>query len=150
MARLGLKGAQFKGAVLWRDSRVTDPTTGERREISNLHPIEWNVSYNHDLWDGRLSYGVSVDASRGRETAYRFDAISHFKLKPTVEPYVEWRPTKDWALRFEVQNATKRGLRLTRNGYDPVRTVGAVPNVDDRDLQFGRIFYIRLQKTFGG
>jgi outer membrane receptor protein involved in Fe transport len=149
LARLGLKGAQFKGDVLYRWSDVTDPTTFESREISRSRPVDWNASYTHDLQSGKFSYGVNAFGG-WRETSYRFNAIQHVKLKTFVTPFVEYRPRKDINIRFEVQNVTSRGLRLTRNSYSPTRTVGATPDVDDRDLQFGRMYYVRIRKTFGG
>jgi outer membrane receptor protein involved in Fe transport len=148
LAHVGLKGAQLKGAVTWRDSEVTDPTTQEKREISRLHPIDWNASYTHDLQNGKISYGAQAFGG-WRESSYRFNALSVVKLKTYVIVFAEYRPRQDVSVRFEVQNATSRGLRLTRYGYSPTRTVGATPDVDDRDLQFGRMYYVRFRKTFG-
>ena len=111
--------------------------------------MDWNASSTLDLQNGKFSYGANAFGG-WRETSYRFNAVSSVKLKTYVILFAEYRPRPDLNVRFEVQNAASRGLRLTRYGYCPTRTVGAVPNVDDRDLQFGRMYYVRIRKTFGG
>src|SRR5205085_9149146 len=112
--------------------------------------IDWNLSYTHDL-NSRFSYGVSAGNGNGYvERSCRFDAIQIFKLKPYQIVFAEYRPRKDINIRFEIQNATSRGLRLTRYSFSPTRAAGGVPDVDDRDLQFGRLYYVRIRKTFGG
>lgn len=147
--RLGLKGAQLKGDVTWRRSRVTDPTTGARREISGLRPLEWNASFTHDLPQWRMSYGV--DAYGGwRRTFYRFDQIETVKLKTYVKPFAEWRLQPDLFLRVELPNVTSRGMRRIRDVYDGPRDTGRLKFTEDRDLQFGRMYYVRIRKTFNG
>ncbi len=148
LARVGLKGAQFKGSVIRRSSKVTDPTTGEKRRISNQHPVDWEASYTHDV-SRAFSYGANAGGG-WRQTSYRFNAIQNVKLKTFAVAYAEWRPQPDLNISLQVQNFTSRGLRLTRYSYSPTRTVGGTPNVDDRDLQFGRMVYVRIRKTFGG
>lgn len=147
--RLGLKGAQLKGQGTWRESEVTDPTTGEKREISGLRPVEWEASFTHDLPQWKASYGVNAYGA-WRETDYRFNEISTVKLKTFVVPFVEYRPRPDVIIRAELQNVTERGLRRTRNVYAGPRDVSPLLYVDDRDNQFGRMFWIRVRKTFGG
>lgn len=146
--RFGLKGAQLKGDVTWRRSRVTDPTTGETREISGLRPLEWNATFTHDLPQWRMTYGV--DAYGGwRRTYYRFDQIETVKLKTYVRPFAEWRVQPDLFLRIELPNVTSRGLRRIREVYDGPRDTGQLKFTEDRDLQFGRMYYVRIRKTFG-
>jgi outer membrane receptor protein involved in Fe transport len=149
LSRFGLRGAQLKGDVTLRDSEVVDPTTFETREISRLRPLDWNASYTHDVAAWKMSYGLSAFGG-WRESSYRFNAISVVKLKTYVIAFAEYRPRRDVNIRFEVQNLTSRGLRLTRYSFSPTRTVGATPDVDDRDLQFGRMYSVRVRKTFGG
>lgn len=149
LARLGLKGATIKGQSTWRRSEVTDPTTGEEREISGLRPVEWEAQFTHDLPSRNLTWGVDVFGG-WRETYYRFDEISTDKLKTYVVPFAEWKPRSDIVIRAELQNATKRGFRHTRTVYDGPRNTSEVAYVDDRDIQFGRMYWVRIRKTFGG
>ncbi|WP_309605737.1 TonB-dependent receptor domain-containing protein [Phenylobacterium sp.] len=146
--RMGLAGAQLKGFVRRRVSQVTDPTTGRAREISGLRPLSWEAHYSQGLPRWQASWGVDVFGA-WRQTYYRADVIEVQNLKTYVVPYFEWKPRPDLQLRIEVQNATERGFRNTRTVYDGPRSLDRVALVDDRDIQFGRIFYIRVRKTFG-
>ncbi|MDP3855055.1 TonB-dependent siderophore receptor [Phenylobacterium sp.] len=149
LERFGLKGAQFKGESIWRQSEVTDPTTGEMREISDLRPLEWEATFSHDLPRWKATWGVDVFGG-WRETSYQFNQIHTVKLKTFVKPFVEVRLQPDLLLRVEVFNATERGIRSTRTVYAGPRNTSPIAYVDDRDLQFGRGLYVRLRKTFGG
>ncbi len=149
LGRLGLKGAQFKGEATWRRSEVTDPTTGEKREISDLSPIIWEATFSQDVPSWQLTWGVDVYGGY-RETSYRFNEVSTFKLRTFVRPFAEWKARPDLVVRFELPNFTERGLRRTRTVYDGPRGSSQIAFVDDRELQFGRMYYVRIRKTFGG
>jgi outer membrane receptor protein involved in Fe transport len=147
--RLGLSGATLRGDVTKRWSSVTDPTTREKREISALRPIEWNANFTQDLPRLHLSYGVDA-FSAWRETNYRFNLVETTKLKTFVEPFLEYRPQPQWNIRFEIRNLTNRGLRRTVSVYPGPRDRGGVPDIEDRDYQPGRMYYVRIRRTFGG
>ncbi|HEY8574167.1 TonB-dependent receptor plug domain-containing protein [Phenylobacterium sp.] len=146
--RLGWKGAQLKGDVAKIWSEVTDPTTGEKREISGQRPLDWNASFVHDIPRWNLSWGVDSFGA-WRQTYYRFNLIETVKLKTYVKPFIEWRPAPDVNIRFEIGNATARGLRRTVQVYPGPRSEGGQPIIIDRDYQPGRTFYFRVRKTFG-
>jgi outer membrane receptor for ferrienterochelin and colicin len=148
LGRFGLTGAQLKGEATWRRSEVTDPTTGESREISKLRPLEWEATLSQDVPQWRLTWGVDVYGG-WRETSYRFNEVSTFKLRTFVRPFVEWRARQDIIVRFELPNITERGLRRTRTVYDGPRGSSAVLFTDDRELDFGRMYFVRVRKTFG-
>ena len=147
--KLGWKGAQLRGQSTWRESKVTDPTTGQKREISGLRPVSWEAHLTHDLPQWRINWGL--DAFGGwRETYYRFDQITDVKLKTFVIAFVEWKPEPDLSIRGEVGNLMERGLRRTRREFAGPRDAAGLDFTDDRDLQFGRVLYVRVRKTFGG
>jgi len=146
--RLGVKSGQFRGVATRRWSRVTDPTTGERRPISALRPLEWEAHFVQDITSWKLSYGVDVTGA-WRQTSYRIDEIQIQKLKTFVTAFVEWRPQRDLSVRGEVGNLTSRGIRTTRYSYTGLRGSSPFEYVDDRDIQFGPMLYLRIRKTFG-
>lgn len=148
LAMVGFKGATIRGESTWRRSEVTDPTTGEAREISGLHPIDWEIHFTHDLPAQKLNWGVDLYGG-WRETYYRFDEISTDKLKPFMVVFAEWKPRSDIVVRAEIQNATSRGFRHTRTVYDGPRSTADLLFVDDRDIQIGSIYWMRVRKTFG-
>jgi len=148
--QLGWKGALLKGEMTKRWSAVTDPTTGRQRAISNLHPTDWNVSFNQDLPRWKFSTGVDLFGGFS-QTAYRFNLIEVFKLKTYVRPYAEWKPRPDVSLRFEAPLATAPKVRLrdTLEIFPGPRSAGGRPDIQDRQFHFPRGFYIRLLKNFG-
>ncbi|HEY8574166.1 TonB-dependent receptor plug domain-containing protein [Phenylobacterium sp.] len=146
--RLGLKGAQLKGEVRKRWTEVVDPTTGQTREISGIHPLDWQANFSHDIPSWKITWGVDVFGGF-RETYYRFDSIENFKLHTYVQAYVEWKPSPQWNVRAELRNLTTRDLRDTFYIYPGAGRTGA-PDIDDR-LNFdtpGGVS-IRIRRNFG-
>jgi outer membrane receptor protein involved in Fe transport len=149
LARIGLNGATLKGDVTKRWSSVEDPTTGRKREISDLHPLDWNASYTHDLPIWRMTYGI--DAFGGyRETSYSFNRVRTTKLRTYVRPFAEYRPRPDINMRLELPNVTGRGLKRTVLSYPGPRNAGGAPSLEDRDYDVGQMVYFRIRKTLGG
>ena len=147
--RVGVKGGQLRGEATWRESEVEDPTTGETREISGLRPLEWEAHFTQDLPAWKTVWGVDVYGA-WRETYYRYDEISTTKLKTFVVPFVEWKPRPKWVIRAEIPNLTERGLRRTRTVYAGPRDLSPIAYVEDRDIQFGRMYHLRISRTLGG
>jgi outer membrane receptor protein involved in Fe transport len=145
--KIGMKGAQLRGVSTWRRSEVTDPTTGQSRPITKLRPQEWEAHFSWDMPQYKLNWGVDA-FSAWRQTYYRSNEIEIRKLKTYVVPYIEWKPKLDLSLRVEAGNFTERGFRKTRYVYAGPRSTTALAYVDDRDIQFGRMIWFRLRKTF--
>ena len=145
---VGLKGVLLRGEVVKRWSKVTDPTTGARREISGLEPVEWEASLTQDLPRWRINYGVDISGGV-RETYYRYDIVETLKFSPFVHPFLEWKPQPDIHIRFEAPNVTGRGVRRSIVSYPGPRNAGGLPVLDYRDVAGPRMWYVRLRKTFG-
>jgi len=146
--RFGIPAAQLKAQATWRESEVKDPLTGVNREISALHPIDWEVHYNHDL--PRLKSTFGIDAIGGfRERFFRLSEIETRKFSTWVVGFVEYKPRPDWVIRVEAHGMTLRNARRIREVYVGPRNLGQLDYTDVRDLEFGGSFYLRIRKTFG-
>ena len=143
-----LQGAQLRGQSTWRRSEVTDPTTGDKREISRLRPLEWEAHFTHDLPQYRMTWGVDAFGA-WRQTSYRFNQVYTDKLKTYVILFAEWKARPDITVRAEINNATARGFRHTNSVYSGPRGTAPLKYVDDRDVQFGPGLFVRVRKTFG-
>lgn len=144
--RIGLKGAQLRGDYTRRWSQVADPTTGGKRPISGQHPGDWDAHYSQPI--GKFIYGV--DAYGGwQERYYRFNAIQIDKLGTYVTPFVEWKPRPNLSWRIELDNVTARGFKHTFENFNGPRSTFALGAVEQRTVHPGRVFYLRLRKTFG-
>jgi hypothetical protein len=146
---LGWSGAMLKGEALRRWSAVTDPTTGEKREISGLHPSDWNVTFSQDLPRYKTYLGVNLYGQFSR-TYYRFNLVEKVKLQTYVRPYAEWKPTPAWSLRMELPIATAPRVRFrdTLEIFPGPRSAGGVPDIQDRQFHFPHGIYFRVLKNF--
>ncbi len=54
---IGLDGIMLRGGVNWRRARVTDPTTDERRRLSNQSTLLAEAHFSHDLPRWKLTGG---------------------------------------------------------------------------------------------
>ena len=148
LSRLGVKGGRLQGTSTWRWSEVTDPTTGAKRQISGLRHQKWEAHFTQPIPGLKSIWGVDVD-SGWRETYYRFDQVSTDKLKTWVRLFAEYKPQPDLVFRVEVQNATSRGFRHTRQDFGGPRGTKPLVATDDRDIQIGPSLYLRVRKSFG-
>jgi outer membrane receptor protein involved in Fe transport len=148
--RLGWKGALLKGEVVKRWSSVTDPTTRQQRDISGLHPTDWNASFSQDLPDQHLNLGFDVYGGF-RQESFRFNTIETFKLQTFLQPFGEWKPGRGWSLRVELPliNSPKTRLRDTFQSFPGPRSAGGKPDIQDRAFHFPNGWYLRLRKDFG-
>ncbi|HEX5378468.1 MAG TPA: TonB-dependent receptor [Phenylobacterium sp.] len=146
--RFLIPGGQLRGTSTWRKSEVTDPTTLAKREISRLRPVEWEAHFSQDLPQFNANWGVDVFGG-WRQTSYRFDQVYTDKLKTFVVLYAEYKPAPDLTFTAQVQNLTERGFRHIQDVYAGPRNLAGLAFTDDRDIQFGRSYYLRVRKTFG-
>jgi hypothetical protein len=127
---------------------VDDPTTGATRRISGEHATDWEGHFSQDVTRLKLTWGLDVFGG-WNERYYRFNEIETYKLRPFAVPFAEVRPRPDITIRFEVRNAGARGFERIRESWTGPRNTVDRNFVDTRDLQFGRMYYVRLRKTFG-
>lgn len=148
--QFGFKGLMLKGDVTRRHSEVTDPTTHEKREISQLHPVDWNLYLSQDLPARNLSLGVDMYGG-WRRTSYRFNFIETVKIKTYVKPWIEWKPRPDLSVRLEIPLANHPIVRLRDELkiFPGPRSQGGVPDVQERIYTFPRGWYVRIRKDFG-
>lgn len=148
LVRLGLKNATFRGQVTWRESAVTDPTTGQQREISGLNPVSWDAHFTQDLPQWKAIWGVDVSGGF-RETFYRLTEIETRKFETFVTVFAELKPRPDLILRIEAQNIGERDVQRIREVYAGPRGAAGLAYTDVRDLEWGRALFLRLRKIIG-
>ncbi len=157
--RLGLKGAQLRGSITRRDTEVTDPLTGLKREISVLRsgdtregspvsPVSWDIHYTQDLPFIRTVWGADIIGGF-RETAYRLSEIETRKISTTILLFAEYKAASDLTLRVEAQAMNQRNARRIREVYIGPRTLGRLDYTDVRNLEWGGSLFFRVRKTFG-
>ncbi|HEY3813420.1 MAG TPA: TonB-dependent receptor [Caulobacteraceae bacterium] len=143
-----IPGGEIRGTVTWQMSKVTDPTTGEKRQISGQLPVNGDLHFSQDLPRWKLKWGV--DANLGNlQRLYRFNEIDSYRIGTYDTVYLERRLPRHMALRFELDNAGSRPLDLTRQVYGGLRNVDPLLFTDYQQHKFGLEFYTRLRVDFG-
>jgi outer membrane receptor protein involved in Fe transport len=124
LERFGIHAAQLKLQSTWRDTEVRDPISGQKREISGQHPIDWEGHYSQDLPQWNATWGV--DAIGGyRERFFRLSEIETKKYSTWVVLYGEYKPRPDLSVRVEVNGVTLRNARRIREVYIGPRNLAA-------------------------
>jgi len=149
LERFGVRAAQLRGQLTHRDTEVVDPLTGLKREISALHPIDWEVHYSQDLPQWKTTWGVDL-LGGFRERYFRFNEVETRKFSPWMVVYGEYKPRPDWIIRLEAQGVTSRNVRRIREVYVGPRSLGRLDYTDVRSLEWDGSLYLRIRKTFGG
>lgn len=147
--RLGLHSAQLKAQVTWRDTRVLDPLTLSNRQISTLHPIDWEVHFSQALPQWRMTWGLDLLGGI-RERVFRLTEVETKKISPYLTLFVEHRLRPDLTLRVEANGINLRDAKRIREVYAGPRSLGRLTYTDVRELEWGGNLMVRLRKTFGG
>ena len=146
--RFHIAAAQLKGAVTYRRSRVTDPLTGQKRDISFLHPVDWEGHFTQDLPGWKMTWGVDAFGAF-RERAFRLSEVETRKQSTFVLVFVEYKPRPSWLIRTEAGGVTQRNVKRIREVYAGPRNVSPLLYTDIRDLEWGGSIYMRVRKSFG-
>jgi outer membrane receptor protein involved in Fe transport len=144
--RLFVKNGLFKADATWRDTRATDPTTHQERPLSQVHPLDWRVSFTQDLPTLKSTWGVSIQGGF-TQSFYRYDEIDQYKLGDTLQLSYEYKPTRKLALRLELNNLTSRPYEQAYNVYADARPA-PLEYIDWRSERSGPEIHLRLRNTF--
>jgi len=141
-----IPGGLIKANATWRDSRVTDPTTGQSRPLGALRPREGRIEFDQDLPQWKLKWGAIYNLG-WRQPYYSFSEVEIDDLRSFGSLFVEYRPKPNLSFRTEVDDI---GLdfRRTLEIYPDLRSTTALQEIDIRNLYFGPVIYFRVQRTF--
>ena len=146
-----IPGGELRGTETWRQSQVTDPTTGMARAISGQHPVDAaELHFAQDIPAAKATWGIDAYPP-WREEYYRFNEIDTTRyIGPWITLYVEYKPRPDLAVRLQIDDALNQPLDVSRTIFDGPRSSHPAPAfVDDQYRRAGRILYFRVRKTFG-
>jgi len=146
--RLGLRAAQLKGQVTWRDTKILDPLTSSNRQISTLHPVDWEAHFSQAIPDWKMTWGLDLLGGI-RERVFRLTEIETKKISPYLILFVEYRPRPDLSVRVDLNGINLRDAKRIREVYNGPRNLGRLNFTDVRDLEWGGDINVRLRKTIG-
>lgn len=148
--RLGLSGFRLRSALLWRDSVVTDPVTGQQRGISEEKPFEGEIELSQELPDLRVNWGVLLEHLGERKTKYRYDRITRESEAAGWTLYAERRIGEHWRVRAELTDLFGRDFREQRDKYDGTRAEGGPAEIELRKRQTPGVVSLTIRRSIGG
>lgn len=141
---MGMERGRLTMNVQYDHTRVTDPTTGETRQISRMRPLTGYINFENDVPDWNLRWGVNY-TPYFRETTFNPDQKRWFELRNYVTLFAEY--TFDNGLAAYLAVTVWDDFRIDREVYSDRATQALAfreeQRIDPRDfLQF------RLRRTF--
>lgn len=147
--RLGVPGGQIRLNLTSRRSRVTDPTTGSRRRISDERPLSGDLAITTDLPGLRSTVGVEL------YTGFRQRNFRLFEIRtersaadPLSRVYWDYVPSPRTAVRLQIENFTSRARSRRRVLYDGARSNGIVSSTEYRTAVLDPFIMLRLRRQF--
>lgn len=145
MDRFGFSGGKLGFRNTWNHTEVTDPTTGETREISGVRPSQPVFTIQQDIPSWKLQWGGAYIESL-HQFSYDPDQTSGFRGSDYFELWAEYKPTATLSLRAQVN---------VWNDFEVERTVFAdrtparpIAFVESRYIDPRTFWSLRLRKTF--
>jgi outer membrane receptor protein involved in Fe transport len=123
-----LTGGSLTVDGTWRDARVTDPLTGERRIISDFEEDELTVEFRQDLTARRFAWGLKYEVESA-ESLFRFNEIDRSRDAPNLEAWIETTAIQPLKLRLTLVSLLTTPERRERTFFTPHRT-GAVDRIE--------------------
>ncbi len=157
--RFGLDGARLDIEARLQDSDVTDPVTGNQRELSgegdvtkplpfrNENRYAFGIDFRQDLEAKRVAWGWDV-RRRGNRTAYRVNELVEYEDGLEVNVFMETTRWLGLKIRIEGQNLTNFDQFRYRTIYTGERDLSPVDVVEVRDRIDGRRVLLTISGSF--
>ena len=141
-------GLRVKADATLQRTRVEDPIDHGIRKWSGFFPAwQWNLDVRRD--SGKWSYGFVV-SDRQRFTFYRTDEFdTNFNGGPYGTAFVEYRPSANTAVTFDVDNLFATSGNRDRLLFRPNRADPTFIFDEFRERNRHRSFGITLKRSFG-
>lgn len=142
--KLGVSGGKFGFRNTWNKTEVTDPTTGEKRPISDVRATQATITVQQDITSWKLQWGGAWIPLLGQK-GFQPDQISGWRGTDYYELWAEYKPTPTLSVRAQVN---------IWNDFDVTRTVFAdrttrpIQFVETRFIDPRTFWQIRVRKTF--
>lgn len=142
--RLGIPGGRFGFNSNWDDMRVTDPTTGRPRTISNQKPVDARLTFEQDIPSWKIRWGLFWLPQYDRPR-FNPDQYSTFRLTDYQEWFIEYKPDATLTITARV-TLWDHGLGERLVYADPVTQT--VSYLETRDLDANTFWRLTVRKTF--
>ena len=101
LERFGIDGAFVRLDGRYDRTRVTDPTTGKSRPLSNVREFEGWVRFEHDLTTLPLTWGVAY-LPFYRQPVYHPDQFRYFSVRDFVQAWAQYQFSDNIDMRVQL------------------------------------------------
>ena len=143
--RFGFSGGRFTFRNNWIDTEVTDPTTGQKRSVSNLRESQPAFGVSQDIASWKIQWGVTALTRLG-QTTYNPDFTSRWRAgSDYFQAYVEYKPTPTLSVRAQLTDWDD--FVFVRTAYAN-RTTRPVAYTETRTVNPRTFWNFQIRKTF--
>lgn len=145
MDRFGFSGGRFTFRNNWIDTEVADPTTGEKRSVSNLRESQPAFGVSQDIAAWKIQWGVTALTRLGQNT-YNPDFTSRWRGgSDYLQAYVEYKPTPTLSVRAQLTDWDD--FVFVRTAYAD-RVTRPLAYVETRTVNPRTFWNFQVRKTF--
>jgi hypothetical protein len=119
LARFGIKGGRLTIHSSLIDTSVEDPYTRRERHFSGYNLYSANASFRQDL--GKWAYGATFYVNAPTFFFRQNEIDKPHGSNPYVQAFVEYRPSKQTTVTFNLDNATDAPAFRERTFFTPDR-----------------------------
>ena len=144
---LGWRGARLDARIQLQHSRLTDPLTGETRQITRNMRRQLDIDFRHDIPATDWAWGIEFDQFR-QSLGIRLHEVEYFVNDPFfMGIYIEHKDVFGLTVRGLVRNLHAAQERLTRTVFVDRRD-GRPAFTEIRARGFGPIFAFTVTGSF--
>lgn len=144
---LGLDNAVVDASVELEDTEVTDPFTGEKRDINWSAPYRWSLGFRHDTDWNSLSYGLET-RQEGEQEQFDLDYRQAVTRDLDFELFAEIQPIQDLTFRLSVDQLLRSEFHRERLQFPGNRGNTILQRRELRDSRPGREISLSIQGVF--
>jgi outer membrane receptor protein involved in Fe transport len=146
--KLGLHNGLLQGSNIIRFAQVHDPVTDQLRTISGERPQSFTWSITQDIDSLKSTWSIAF-FNCWDEYYYRIEQERHARvLPPYISAYWEYKPTPNWSLHVEVDNADPFVYDDTYWNYPAPRNMSMPDQIQQLRITSQPRLYIQIRKTF--
>ncbi len=144
---VGLVDARLDASGEWQSSRVTDPLTGARRELSNERGWELEATVRQDLQRRKLAWGLTAFAEDGF-SEFGLDELDNRGGRFDIDAFVETRVVDGMRIRVGAENLLRDGASRDRSVFDGSRDTAPPAFRELRDRRSARELFVEVEGVF--
>lgn len=142
---IGFSGGKFGFRNTWNETEVTDPTTGQTRDISGIRPTQAVISLSQDITSWKTNWSVAYIPLLGNKS-FDPDQTSGFRGVEYFEIAASYKPTPTLTLSAQVN--LWDDFRTFRTVYADRTVARPIAYTEIRTIDPRTFVRFTLRKTF--